>query len=182
MILVRHGQSEWNAVYNRTRVDPDIRDPQLTGEGRSQALAAAAELARQGIERLLVSPYIRTLETAEIIAAELEIPMQIEPLVRERRAFSCDVGTPRSLLSARWPHLVFDHVEEIWWPPSEESEAQLSLRCGRFRDGVQALADWRRIAVITHWGFIRGLTGHEARNGQLVPFDPSGAPLTAAAD
>jgi broad specificity phosphatase PhoE len=182
MILVRHGQSEWNAVYNRTRIDPDIRDPRLTGEGRRQALAAAAELARQGTERLLVSPYTRTLETAELIAAELDIPIAIEPLVRERRAFSCDVGTPRSLLTARWPHLTFDHVEEIWWPSAEESEAQLSVRCGHFRHGAQALADWRRVAVITHWGFIRGLTGQEARNGQLVPFDPSGAPLTVTVD
>ena len=32
--------------------------------------------------------------------------------------------------------------------------------------------DWRHVAVVTHWGFIRGLTGRQARNAELVPFDP----------
>ena len=172
MILVRHGQSEWNAVYNRTRIDPNIPDPPLTAEGRRQAAVAAEVLASSGIERLLVSPYARTLETAEIIAARTGIAIVVEPMVRERAAFSCDIGTPRSRLAARWPQLSFDHVEEIWWPSVLESEAELGLRCSRFRSTAQGLADWQRVAVVTHWGFIRGITGIEARNGELVRFDP----------
>jgi hypothetical protein len=27
--------------------------------------------------------------------------------------------------------------------------------------------------VVTHWGFIRGLTGHEVGNCAAVPFDPT---------
>ena len=172
MILVRHGQSEWNVVFNRTRIDPNIPDPPLTAEGRCQAEAAAQLLARSGIERLLVSPYVRALETAEIIAARTEIPVAVEPLVRERAAFSCDIGTPRSRLAARWPQLSFDHIEEIWWSSAIESEAELDDRCGRFRATVRGLADWQHVAVVTHWGFIRGITGIEARNGELVRFDP----------
>jgi glucosyl-3-phosphoglycerate phosphatase len=172
LILVRHGQSEWNAVYNRTRIDPNIPDPPLTAEGRRQAAVAAEVLARSGIERLLVSPYARTLETAEIIAAQTGMAIVVEPMVRERAAFSCDIGTPRSRLAARWPQLSFDHVEEIWWPSVLESEAELGRRCGRFRSTAQGLADWQRVAVVTHWGFIRGITGIEARNGELVRFDP----------
>lgn len=172
MILVRHGQSEWNAVYNRTRIDPNIPDPPLTAEGRRQAEAAAQVLGRSGIERLLVSPYVRTLETAEIIAAHAGTVVVVEPMVRERAAFSCDIGTPRSRLAARWPHLSFDHVEEIWWPKEMESEAELDRRCGRFRATARSLVDWQRVAVVTHWGFIRGITGAEARNGELIRFDP----------
>lgn len=172
MILVRHGQSEWNAAYNRTRIDPNIPDPPLTAEGRRQAEAAAELLAQSGIERLLVSPYIRTLETGEIIAAHMGVAIAIEPMVRERAAFSCDVGTPRSQLAVRWPHLSFDHVEEIWWPEALETEAELDQRCHRFRVASRGLADWPRVAVISHWGFIRGITGIEARNGELVRFDP----------
>ncbi len=180
MILVRHGQSEWNAAYNRTRIDPNIPDPPLTAEGRRQAEAAAQVLVRSGIERLLVSPYVRTLETAEIIAARTGIAMSIEPLVRERAAFSCDIGTPRSRLAVRWPQLSFDHVQEIWWPSAVESDAELDRRCGRFRATAQGLADWQRVAVVTHWGFIRGIAGVEARNGELVRFDPH-APSSAQA-
>ena len=172
MILVRHGQSEWNAVYNRTRIDPNIPDPPLTAEGRRQAEAAAEALARSGIERLLVSPYVRALQTAEIIAGRTGVAMTVEPLVRERAAFSCDIGTPRSQLALRWPHLSFDHVEEIWWPSTLESEAELGHRCGRFRAAARGLTNWQRVAVVTHWGFIRGIAGVEARNGELIRFDP----------
>lgn len=168
MILVRHGQSEWNAAYNRTRVDPNIPDPPLTGAGRRQALDAAELLGEADIELLLASPYLRTLETAEIIANRLGIPIAVEPLVRERAAFSCDVGTPRSRLVVRWPALCFDHVEEIWWASTIESEPEVEQRCGRFRRSTRNLANWQRVAVITHWGFIRAMTGVEARNGELV--------------
>ncbi|MGH6962726.1 MAG: histidine phosphatase family protein [Dongiaceae bacterium] len=173
MILVRHGQSQWNAAFNRTRIDPDIPDPHLTDEGREQAAAAAAELARRGVARLIVSPYTRTLQTAAVIAGELGLPIEIEPLVRERAAFSCDVGTSRSDLARRWPHLRFDHLDEIWWP-AQESDRELADRCSRFRTSMQVISDWPRVAVITHWGFIRGLTGHEVHNGALVPHDPTG--------
>src|SRR5215469_13326906 len=68
MILLRHGQSEFNVAYNATRVDPGIPDPCLTEEGRRQALAAGTVLARHRVERLIASPYTRALETAEIVA------------------------------------------------------------------------------------------------------------------
>jgi len=171
MMLVRHGESEWNVIFGRTRIDPGIPDPPLTAEGRRQASAVAATLRPLGIERLLASPYRRTLQTAEIIAAELDLPIIVEPLVRERAAFSCDVGTPRSGLANQWPHLAFDHLEEIWWPAAE-SETELEHRCGRFRAAAQARLDWPRIAVISHWGFIRGLTGQGVRNGEILRFDP----------
>jgi broad specificity phosphatase PhoE len=181
VILLRHGQSEWNVAFNRTRIDPNIPDPPLTAEGRRQAEAAAQVLVRSGIERLLVSPYVRALETAEIITARTGMAMTVEPMVRERAAFSCDIGTPRSRLAARWPQLSFDHVAEIWWPNGMESEAELDRRCGRFRATARSLVDWQRVAVVTHWGFIRGIAGVEARNGELIRFDPHVLPPAPAA-
>jgi broad specificity phosphatase PhoE len=174
MILVRHGQSAWNAEFNRTRVDPDIRDPDLTEEGRAQAAQAAEVLAQAGVERLLASPYTRTLQTAAIIAERLRLPITVEPLVRERTAFSCDVGTERSRLAELWPELGFDHLEEIWWPTGIESETKLAKRCRLFHRSVRTMADWRRVAVVSHWGFIRGLTGIETKNGELVRFELTG--------
>jgi broad specificity phosphatase PhoE len=177
MILVRHGQSEFNVHYNRTRIDPGIEDPGLTELGWRQAAEAAEQLAREGVRRLLVSPYRRTLETAEVIAAALGLPIEVEPLIRERMAFSCDIGSVSSLLARRWPQLRFDHVEERWWPQLEETEDRLALRCRSFHRTARALADWRSVAAITHWGFIRGLTGRELRNGEAIRFDPHAHPL-----
>lgn len=173
MILIRHGQSAWNVVFSRTRIDPYLPDPLLTEEGRRQALAAAESLAEHGIRRLIASPYRRALQTADLIADRTGLVVEVEPLVRERAAYSCDIGTPRSLLAAAWPHLSFDHLDEIWWPASEEPETALAARCHRFRADMASRSDWSRTAVISHWGFIRALTGVQAGNGDLVPFDPT---------
>src|ERR1700761_2582558 len=100
MILIRHGQSEFNVVFNKERRDPGIRDAPLTAHGRGQVEAAAQELReriRQGlpIKRLLASPYTRALQTAIIIAEALDLPIEIDPLIREHAAYHCDIGTPR---------------------------------------------------------------------------------------
>jgi broad specificity phosphatase PhoE len=45
MILLRHGQSEFNLHFTATKRDPGIPDPKLTGLGRDQAQRAAEALA-----------------------------------------------------------------------------------------------------------------------------------------
>jgi hypothetical protein len=37
---------------------------------------------------------------------------------------------------------------------------------------MAALSDWPDVAVITHWGFIRALTGRPVANCEIVRFDP----------
>jgi broad specificity phosphatase PhoE len=174
MILIRHGQSEFNVVYGATRRDPGIPDPRLTADGRRQAAAVGRELAALGIARLLVSPYTRAIETAEIATGVHPVPVRIEPLVRERAAFTCDVGASRSELTKRWPHHDFDHIDEVWWAEFEESENALHARAAAFRAATAASDGWRDTAVVTHWGFIRALTGLPVPNGAMVRFDPTG--------
>ncbi len=91
--------------------------------------------------------------------------------MRERCVFSCDLGTPRSALSALWPDLDFSHLDELWWGEPDETEASLAERCVAFRVKTDHLADRRELAVITHWGFIRAITGQEVTNATLVRLD-----------
>lgn len=177
MILVRHGQSEFNVVYSVTRVDPGIRDPRLTEEGRRQAAEAGKALANQGIRRILASPYTRALETASIIADHLAAPIEIDPVVGERAAFACDLGTPTSLLCKAWPSLALGHLDEEWWPVMEEHETSLSKRCATFRERMLADATRHELLVVTHWGFIRGLTGKQVTNATWLRYDPATTPL-----
>jgi broad specificity phosphatase PhoE len=189
MILMRHGQSYFNVVYGATRTDPGIRDPGLTDEGRRQVRDAAASLngapvaellhqaRRRTPLRILASPYRRTLETAEIIAESFDLPVAIEPLIRERAAFTCDIGSSPAHLAHRWPQFRFDGLSDRWWQGdrrdgAEESEASLLERCGIFRRSMAARPDWHAILVVTHWGFVRGLTGHELKNAQMLAYDP----------
>ena len=170
MILLRHGQSHFNVHYGATRQDPGIVDPGLTELGTDQAAAAGQQLAGQDIRRVLASPYSRTLETAEIVANQLGLAVAIEPLVRERAYFTCDIGSPRSQLSDRWPEFDFGDLAETWWP-EEETEEELDARCRQFLRLMAGVEEWRHVLIVTHWGFIRGLTGHEVHNAALLSFD-----------
>ncbi|MDD9906131.1 MAG: histidine phosphatase family protein [Rhodospirillaceae bacterium] len=173
MILIRHGQSEFNVVYGKTRIDPGIRDPKLTELGHRQARAAAETVRELGVHRIVSSPYTRALQTATIIAEALDLSVTVDPHIGERAAFTCDIGTPRSALQTAWPHLQLDHIEETWWPKMEESETALDLRGQAFRTRMHESGDWQGTAVVSHWGFIRTLTGHRVGNCTVLRFDPS---------
>ncbi len=171
MYLLRHGQSQFNVTYAKTRIDPNIPDPELTEEGRNQIRSAAISLKEKEITNVLVSPYTRTLQTAEIVTDILKLPVTIEALVREHAFFSCDIGSPASNLSKAWPHLDFDGLHEHWWPDLNETEEQVKVRCQEFQQKMLALGDWSKTLVISHWAFIRGLTGEEIINGGILNID-----------
>ncbi len=100
MILVRHGETEFNRVFLASRRDPGIRDPVLTEEGRRQAAAAARALHELNLHRLIASPYLRALETAEVMAADRGLPITVDARVAERFCFACDIGSPLDELPA----------------------------------------------------------------------------------
>jgi broad specificity phosphatase PhoE len=146
MILLRHGQSEFNLHYTVTRVDPGIEDPRLTPLGHQQAEQAATALAGDPIERIIASPYTRALQTAAPLAKRLGLPVLVTTAVRERYAFVCDVGSPVADLAAAWPGHDFTALDDIWW---------------------------QRTVVVSHWGFIMALTGLSVQNGQWLRVDPT---------
>ena len=179
MILLRHGQSEFNAAFTQARRDPGIVDAPLTALGHAQAEAAAERLVAAdapAIARIIASPYLRALQTAAPIARRLGLTVEISPLVRERFKFACDIGTPASELARAWPGHDFSALEEIWWPAMEESRESITGRAARFRAEIAALADWREVLVVAHWGFILALTGESVANGEWRRADPAAPP------
>ena len=173
MILLRHGQSEFNLHFTRTRRDPGIIDPALTPLGHEQAEAAAQALASERITRIICSPYTRALQTAEPVARRLGVPVFINPIVRERYAFTCDVGRPATELSLSWPERDFSAIEEVWWPAMEEPETSVIARAALFRAEIAALPDWSDTLVISHWGFVLCITGTSVMNGRWLRHDPT---------
>ena len=178
MILLRHGQSEFNLHFSRTRVDPGIEDPKLTPLGHEQAGAAAVALAGAGLRRIVVSPYTRALQTAAPIARALGLPVIVTTAVRERYAFVCDVGSPRTHLASTWPDHDFTAIDERWWPTEEEPTAGVLARAAGFRENWSTHPDWQHTLVVSHWGFILSLTNRSVGNGEHLAFDPT-APAPA---
>lgn len=171
MILIRHGQSEFNVAYAETRRDPGIRDPQITDLGRQQAAASVTYLQEFPLRRIVSSPYSRTLQTASIIAEVLNLPISVDPQVGEIAASMGEVGSPVSQLSKTFSHVDFADLPETWWPEAEEQE-HLNARAHGFRHKARVIDDWPEVLVVTHWGFIRSLTGHDMRNCGIVRLDP----------
>lgn len=175
-LLIRHAESAWNEHFSASRVDVGLFDPDLTAVGVEQARAAAERLRREGVRRLVTSPYRRTLRTAGIVAEALGgLPVAVDPDVRERCAFSCDQGSDPAELAALWPGLDFTGLDEVWWGGVIESWPSLRARCARVRERLRALPDRDGVAVVSHWGFIRGLTGAELHNTDFIRLDHDAA-------
>ncbi len=173
MILMRHGQSEFNLHFSATKRDPGIEDPRLTPLGQVQAEAAAATLHDAGITRILASPYTRALQTAAPTARALGLPVRIHAGVRERAHFKCDIGSARSVLAEAWPEHDFGHIDEVWWPTGTETEESVGARAAAFRAEMLQTPQWATTLVISHWAFLLALTGRSLENGEWVRFDPN---------
>jgi len=179
MLLLRHGQSYFNLHFNETRVDPGIEDPGLTPLGIEQARAAATELAGAALTRIIISPYTRALQTAQPILAVHPVPVHIMHEVRERAAFTCDIGTPPQRLADRFPHHDFAHLPTQWWHDGVESQQQTDARAAAFRALMAARDDAATTLLVSHWAFILALTGVSLGNGEWLEYDPA-APVKAA--
>ncbi len=173
MILLRHGQSEFNLHFSVDLRDPGIVDPRLTPLGHEQVANVAASLAGAGVTRIIVSPYTRALQTATTLARALGVAVFVNPGVRERYAFTCDIGSPRTELELAWPELDFSTVDEVWWPPVEEPFQSLLDRAALFRAEMAALPDWSGTLVVSHWGFILAMTGERIGNAEWRRCDPT---------
>ena len=169
MILLRHGQSEFNLHYTATRVDPGIEDPRLTPLGHEQAERAAEALAPEGDPpHHCLSLIRRALQTAAPLARRLGLPVLVNITVRERYAFKCDVGSKIADLEQAWPGHDFSSLEDVWWPSEAEPEAHVINRAARFRSEMAADPAWQDTVVVSHWGFILALTGTSVANGQWL--------------
>ena len=97
VLLIRHGQSEWNADGRWQ----GQADPPLTDLGRHQALHASRNLGV--VDAIVASDLQRATETALIIAGELGVgPLVLEPGLRERDAGEWS-GLTRAEIERDWP-------------------------------------------------------------------------------
>src|SRR4051795_13247244 len=134
LLLVRHGESEWNAAG---RMQGQTAHVPLTELGHRQAAQAAADLAALGAQgrgagALFSSDLRRALQTAEHCAAATGLPIRTTPALREQ-GYGVLEGRPSREL---WD--VVDWTDPHWAADGGESLAQLHQRVGAFLDGLRA--------------------------------------------
>ena len=144
MLLVRHGQSEWNAVGRWQ----GQADPALTELGRLQALHAAARVG--AVDLIVASPLIRALETARLISNHLGVgPVVVEADLAERDAGEWE-GLTRSEIDQRWP----GYLDGEKHPPGYEAHDDLIERVRAALDRVHVTYDGAEVLVVSHGGVI----------------------------
>lgn len=99
-ILVRHAQTEWNAVERfRGRVDLPIDD---TGRGQAEVLAQRIVATWKPVA-LYTSPLVRAVQTADIIAGQVKLPVHtLDGLVDIN--YGDWQGLTPDEARERWPH------------------------------------------------------------------------------
>lgn len=154
--LVRHGVRADLAASG-----PLQADPPLTPAGARQAGDCASYLSKKHISLLLVSPFLRTLQTGSAIALETGLPLCVEPGLSEHLCPSLFTESPNDILH-NWGRLS-DRLSGVpvnheWsslltpqWPESEETAIrrapELIRRLVNHLPGIQAV-------LVTHGGFI----------------------------
>ena len=159
LLLVRHGQSEWNA---RGRWQGKANPP-LTDLGKEQALIAAKKLPDFSI--LASSDLVRARETAEIFAKAHDKDSNdilIEPQVQERDAGEFS-GLTRDEIDKKFPGYLAQNRWPSGWEPDDVLIKRLREGLGRI---IASSTESDSIVVVTHGGCIyalESLLGEEYR-------------------
>ncbi len=147
ILLVRHGQSTWNALGKwQGRADPP-----LSPLGQQQAASAAARVGI--VDAVIASPLVRARQTAEIIAEGIGIG----PVNTDDRLIETDAGD--------WTGLTFHEIRTGWpgwldqhkWPDNFEKEIDIVARMAEALIDTAARYPGASVVAVTHSGAMRNL-------------------------
>jgi broad specificity phosphatase PhoE len=138
LLLVRHGQSEWNAIGRwQGHADP--------------ALVAAGSIG--AVDGIVSSDLLRAAETAAIIAQRLGVgPVIVDERLRERDVGEWS-GLTRSQIDKGWPGWLHDGRR----PEGFEDSGRVLARVMEAFQTIRATTTGGSFLVVTHGGVIRGL-------------------------
>lgn len=146
LLLIRHAEAEPLRPSEAFELK-DIDLP-LTARGRNQAAALAARLRQRDIGAIYTSPLRRTRETAEALAATLEVPIAEDRRLREVEIAGVGPVAMHDLAeiaiaNGGWSHL-----------PGTESSHDVRARMHEAVDAIVAAQPAKRVAIVSHAGAI----------------------------
>jgi broad specificity phosphatase PhoE len=149
LILVRHGETDWNAQHRWQ----GHSDTALNDAGREQAHRLAAELER--VDALYSSDLARARETAEIVAGTIGLEVRFDRRLRER-GFGAWEGLTTEEIESSFPD------EQRRWragigagASDAEPFESFAARVGSFVDDVGLRHVDEEVLVVAHGGTIR---------------------------
>ena len=183
LILIRHGQSEWNALNQFT----GWKDPDLTAKGIEEAHNAGKIIKNLKINFDLVftSALVRAQNTAEIILEEINQSLStIKNQALNERNYGDLAGLNKDDARKRWG----DEQVHIWRrsydipPPGGESLKDTGERVLPFfiKEILPHVCDGKNILVAAHGNSLRSLIKFldNISNEDIVKLEiPTGAPI-----
>ncbi len=146
LLLVRHGQSEWNALGRWQ----GQADPPLTELGRSQARHAAVHLP--AFDLLASSTLVRAATTADEIADVVGVG----DIVRDRDLIERDAGLFSGLTRAEIDDRFPGYLDEGRWPEGWEDDEVMVVRLAEAMERLRATGA-QTIVAVSHGGVIYAL-------------------------
>ncbi|MCD6282267.1 histidine phosphatase family protein [bacterium] len=149
IIFVRHGVTELN---NLGVIQGAAKTP-LTDFGRRQADSAAKALKAFKPVALYSSPYVRAMQTAEIIGKHLELPVIESTRLREQGLGEWE-GRAWKDISAADPQIAQRRSSEGWWfcPPGGEPRLRVRHRMLAFVSEMAERHTDATVVAVTHAG------------------------------
>ena len=183
LILIRHGQSEWNALNQFT----GWKDPGLTSKGVEEARNAGKIINNLKINFDLVftSALLRAQNTAEIILKEINQPLStIKNQALNERNYGDLAGLNKDDARKRWG----DEQVHIWRrsfdipPPDGESLKDTGERVLPFfmKEILPNVCKGRNVLVAAHGNSLRSLVKflENISDEDIVKLEiPTGAPI-----
>jgi broad specificity phosphatase PhoE len=154
LIMVRHGESEGNAIRRFTTSG----EAKITDLGRRQAHEAALRIKMKYNPKLVIaSTFARARETGRIIADELGIPIQYESEFREMslgdlagQSYDSIANDPTFDPKRSW----------LWRAPNGESHEDVKKRVAPVLDEVAKKYPDDEIVIVSHGGVMRSVWAH----------------------
>lgn len=162
LLFVRHGQGEHNLnVPDRLSNE----NPHLTTKGKAQVQRLTSIFDFYQDDVFIVSPTIRTIETARILTEYIDSPKiylspwagpRVFPLNNDSKTAKCDIHLPLGrVLSEYTDYIVLEKKDSAIW-----NEGINIINDPRFFEGGEKLIHWmknldvERVVMISHDGAI----------------------------
>lgn len=157
LIIVRHGETEWNIA----KIRQGHLDSALTGKGMAQAKALGQRLARERFSALYSSDLGRAVQTAQEIANVTGHQIVTDPRLRERH-LGIFQGLNAEEIAEKYPderRLLRTSGPDYVIPSGESMRQQVERNVAYLSDLARKHAG-ETIVVVTHGGVVSGFFRH----------------------
>jgi probable phosphoglycerate mutase len=156
VLLIRHGENEYVSTHKLAGRTPGVR---LNEKGCHQAQTLVGYLAGQPFDAIYSSPLDRCLETAEPLASQRGLPVQVEPALVEVDYGNWQGADLRELSKlSEWNQV--QHYPSIFRFPGGETLREVQSRAVAAVERLREVHPDQVVAVFSHGDIIRTVLAH----------------------